>query len=114
MDRPSIMRIQKPGSARTSSVRSRARRNLQVVSITAWIGKWSLKPFLVSFLNGFGRPLPLEAMITPPGQARPMEFGQLHIRSEIVNATHIGLCLLAAFAVCWPAAVAGGDDGAPK
>lgn len=49
--------------------------------------------------------LPLESMITPPGQARPMEFRPLHIRSETFNAIHVGLCLIAALTLCWPAPV---------
>lgn len=54
--------------------------------------------------------LPLEAMITPPGQARPMAFRPLHIRSETFNAIHVGLCLLAALMLCWPAPTVEPDE----
>lgn len=50
--------------------------------------------------------LPLEALVTPPGQPRPMEFGPLHERSKTINAIHVGLCLFAALLLCWPAPVA--------
>ncbi|REJ86997.1 MAG: hypothetical protein DWQ34_20665 [Planctomycetota bacterium] len=46
---------------------------------------------------------PLEAMITPAGQARPMEFTALHEQSKRINSVHVGLCLCAAILVCWPA-----------
>jgi hypothetical protein len=57
--------------------------------------------------------LPLEAMITPPGQPRPMEFLTQHNRSKQFNSLHIGLCLLAALTVCWPAVPVASkkDDG---
>ena len=48
---------------------------------------------------------PLEKMITPPGQARPMEFTRLHERSKAINSLHVGLSLVAALLVCWPASV---------
>lgn len=45
---------------------------------------------------------PLEAMVTPPGEAKPAEFTQLHARSELVNSIDVGLCLAAALALAWP------------
>lgn len=48
---------------------------------------------------------PLEKMITPPGQARPMEFTRLHERSKTINSLHVGLSLVAAILICWPASV---------
>ncbi len=58
--------------------------------------------------------LPLEAMITPPGKARPMEFGPLHEDSKNVNSIHVGLCLLAALTLCWHVPVVSGKDDAPQ
>lgn len=45
---------------------------------------------------------PLEAMVTPPGRAKPAEFTTLHGRSELVNSLDVGLCLAVAIALCWP------------
>lgn len=45
---------------------------------------------------------PLEAMITPPGQARSPRFETLHRASMIVNFVHVGLCLVAAIAISRP------------
>ena len=45
---------------------------------------------------------PLEKMITPPGSTRPARFVALHNASMYINATHIGLFLLAAIVICWP------------
>ena len=58
--------------------------------------------------------LPLEDAVTPPGQARPMEFRALHESSKNINAIHIGLCLLAAFILCWPTPVAGGGEDSAR
>lgn len=57
---------------------------------------------------------PLEAMISPPGQARPMEFAPLHARSKYVNSVHVGLCLLASIALCWPPRVVRKDKHAAQ
>lgn len=46
---------------------------------------------------------PLERMVTPPGGVKPAEFVTLHARSEQINSLHVGLCLLAAVVICWPA-----------
>lgn len=46
--------------------------------------------------------LPLEAMITPPGQVRTQEFQVLHERSTLINAVNLLLCLLAACLLNWP------------
>ncbi|QDU38432.1 hypothetical protein Mal4_27590 [Maioricimonas rarisocia] len=47
---------------------------------------------------------PLLAMITPPGQARPAAFQNLHYLSEIVNTVHVGLAFVAALTFSWPSA----------
>jgi hypothetical protein len=57
---------------------------------------------------------PLEAMITPPGQVRPMEFVPLHKRSKYVNSVHVGLCLLASITLCWPPRVVRKDEPAAQ
>ncbi|MBL8851663.1 MAG: hypothetical protein JNG89_18420 [Planctomycetaceae bacterium] len=43
---------------------------------------------------------PLARMITPPGQARPAEFQQLHHWSQVVNAAQLGCVLAAAVTLC--------------
>jgi hypothetical protein len=46
---------------------------------------------------------PLADMITPPGQSRPAEFHGLHRASLWMNTAHVGLSLLAALLLNWPA-----------
>jgi hypothetical protein len=50
--------------------------------------------------------VPLAEMITPPGQARPQGFQTLHHWSKMINAVDVGLVLLGAFLVNWPARTA--------
>jgi hypothetical protein len=45
---------------------------------------------------------PLEAMVTPPGKARPAEFVEYHAASKWINAAGLGVSLLAAVLVSWP------------
>jgi uncharacterized membrane protein len=45
---------------------------------------------------------PLEAMVSPPGKARPADFGAYHRASEMINTVHVGLCFVAAMLLCWP------------
>ena len=57
---------------------------------------------------------PLEEMITPPGQARPMGFVALHEKSKHVNSVHISLCLVAGLLICCPPRITSRDAGAPE
>jgi len=45
---------------------------------------------------------PLEALITPAGKPRTMEFMQLHEWSTRVNAANVLLCAVAAGVLSWP------------
>ena len=47
---------------------------------------------------------PLLEMITPPGQARPAGFRDLHHLSELINTIHVGLAFVAALTFSWPSA----------
>ncbi|MEW4530736.1 hypothetical protein [Maioricimonas sp. JC845] len=47
---------------------------------------------------------PLLEMITPPGQARPAGFRDLHHMSELINTIHVGLAFVAALTFSWPSA----------
>lgn len=57
---------------------------------------------------------PLADIVTPPGQPRPMEFGPLHERSKMVNSIHVGLCLAAAWVLCWPVRVPRRNEDTPE
>ena len=46
--------------------------------------------------------LPLQELITPPGQARTQQFISLHNRSCVINEVHLTIALLAAVLVCLP------------
>lgn len=46
--------------------------------------------------------LPLEAMISPPGQVRSPQFETYHRASMKINSVHVGLCLVAALLLCRP------------
>lgn len=45
---------------------------------------------------------PLEQMISPPGQPRSSQFESYHRASMMINAAHVGLCLLAVFLLSIP------------
>ncbi len=45
---------------------------------------------------------PLEAMVLPPGQAKPSTFVQYHEASKYVNLVSLTFCLIAAVALNWP------------
>lgn len=46
--------------------------------------------------------LPLQTLITPPGQARTQHFIKLHDQSRIINEVHLTIALIAAIIVCLP------------
>ena len=46
--------------------------------------------------------LPLQELITPPGQARTQAFISLHNRSRVINEVHLTIALLAAVLLCLP------------
>jgi hypothetical protein len=46
--------------------------------------------------------LPLQKLITPPGQTRSEQFTQLHNRSRYANQTHLGIALISAVVLCTP------------
>ena len=46
--------------------------------------------------------LPLQTLITPPGQARTQQFITLHDQSRIINEVHLTIALIAAIIVCLP------------
>lgn len=46
--------------------------------------------------------LPLERLVTPPGQVRTQEFVTLHKRSSQVNTINLAFCLIAASLLNWP------------
>ncbi len=46
--------------------------------------------------------LPLQKLITPPGQTRSEQFTQLHNRSRYTNQTHLGIALISAIVLCTP------------
>ena len=46
--------------------------------------------------------LPLEAMIDPPGQARPQGFQTLHHWSMRINSADLVVMLLGSLIACWP------------
>lgn len=50
---------------------------------------------------------PLQDLIVPPGQARTMEFVDLHVRSRRINELHVSLALAAAVLACWTGLPAG-------
>lgn len=45
---------------------------------------------------------PLREIVTRPSGVRDARFVELHRWSERINTIDITLCLIAAFAVCWP------------
>lgn len=45
---------------------------------------------------------PLLTMVTPPGQAKPAEFGSYHNASKWINLGGLILCLIAATLLNWP------------
>jgi len=45
---------------------------------------------------------PLEQMISPPGQPRTSQFASYHRASMMINAAHVGVCLLAVFVLSIP------------
>ncbi|MCA9059106.1 MAG: hypothetical protein KDA96_23315 [Planctomycetaceae bacterium] len=53
--------------------------------------------------------LPLQAMITPPGQSRPLEFIDLHKKSARINTIHLSIAFVAAALACSPGRVSGGS-----
>lgn len=46
--------------------------------------------------------LPLQKLITPPGQTRTGEFTLLHNRSRYTNQTHLGIALISAIVLSTP------------
>lgn len=46
--------------------------------------------------------LPLQVLITPPGQARTQQFMALHDQSRIINEVHLTIALVAAIIICIP------------
>jgi len=52
---------------------------------------------------------PLETMVVPPGQSKPINFVQFHEASKYVNLAGLCLCLLASIALNWP-----GGNGYPR
>lgn len=48
--------------------------------------------------------LPLQALISPPGQVRTQEFTALHNRSRTINELHLSLALAASVLLCFPGA----------
>ena len=45
---------------------------------------------------------PLQALITPPGQARTQQFMTLHEQSRLINEVHLTIALIAAIIICLP------------
>lgn len=69
--------------------------------------RWSVPVLLLIALLGMVADyqwvyLPLERLVTPPGQVRTQEFTTLHQRSSQVNTINLTFCLLAAAALNWP------------
>jgi len=54
---------------------------------------------------------PLEAMVTPPGQARPARFIEYHRTSKWINAAGLGVSLFTAALLSWPVRSDGTDEG---
>lgn len=54
--------------------------------------------------------LPLERLVTPPGQPRTEQFIRLHYWSSRVNAGNLLLCLVAAGVLNWPGRPDGGGS----
>lgn len=69
--------------------------------------RWSVPILLLIALLGMVADyqwvyLPLERLVTPPGQVRTQEFETLHKRSSQVNTINLAFCLVAASLLNWP------------
>lgn len=54
---------------------------------------------------------PMVEMLSDLQSPRPAAFQTLHMVSQIVNAVDLGLCLVAAWVVCWPTKFANTSAG---
>ena len=74
-------------------------------------GRWRARLFLVIVLGALVTMVvdyvwiyqPLAAMIAEPNLARPASFKTYHTASKYINTGHLGLSLIAALLICWPA-----------
>jgi hypothetical protein len=92
------------------SLLSRAVRQRKLMLLAAALVTASVAVAAVDYITVY---LPLQQLITPPGQARNLSFIELHNRSRHINEVHVGLALAASLIVCGvqiPAAAGGSSS----